>query len=171
MVRRLPRIDFRVVDSTVVKKCGIHLAVLVIAKAVHKEGGLLIKSLPILRIACELVGIQECDQRFALLPPFHVLVRRRLGGGTEAVDASVVLVKPVAESMVNERQASAANLGILLTPHTLRRLYDQPTGFQVKAVFRLLGVAVAIGHTPVVVKVVATVAGVRVDDLVNKDVQ
>ncbi len=77
MIRSLPGADFFVIDLSVLKKGCVRLAVLVIRKAVHEKPGLQIKSTPVFRIACELVGIQQRNQSLTLLPPFHIFISRR----------------------------------------------------------------------------------------------
>lgn len=97
----LPRIDFSVINPPILKKGGVDLAVLMIGKAVHKEAGFQIESLPILRISGELIRVFEGHHRLALLPPFHVAIARRLGGRTSAIDASVGGIKSVFESVID----------------------------------------------------------------------
>src|SRR5215469_14922207 len=171
MVRSLPRIDFGVVDSSIVVQSGKNLAIVLIDPAVDEKACLAVESLPVRRIASELVRIEESNHCFALLPPFHVSVRSRFGRRTGAVNASMLFVEAVSKSVIDEGDAGTTDLGIVLSSDALGCLGYQPTGFEVQTVFALFGVTVAVGDTPVVVEVIAAIADIGIDNLVHENVE
>src|SRR5581483_5659519 len=158
VIRSLPRIDFGVINSSVMVQGGVDLSILVVDPAVHEKTHLQVEGLPVFRIAGKLISIEESNHGLALLPPFHVSVCGRFSSRTGAVNTSMLFVETVAEGMVDESEAGTANLGILLPTNTPRCLCYQPTGFQIETIFALLGITVVIGDIPIVMKVVAAVA-------------
>src|SRR5258708_14055063 len=102
MIRGLPRTNFLIVDFSVMRNGGVDLGVLMVHKALHEEAGLQVEGLPVLRVPRELVSVEQSNQSLALLPPFHILIFRRLSRGTVAVDASVLFVKAIAQGMIDK---------------------------------------------------------------------
>ncbi len=171
MIRGFPRANFLIIDFSVMRNGGVNLAELMVHKALHEEAGLQIEGLPVLRVSRELVSVEKGNQSLALLPPFHVFVFRRLSCGTVAVDASVLFVKAIAQGMIDERQAGAANGGVLLPSHALGRFYNQPTGLQIQTILGFFGIALAIRHAPIIMEVIPAIADIGIDDLIREQIQ